>query len=760
MNIAKHIIISGRVQGVGFRPFIYRLATHYNLNGYVYNGSGQVQIYIEGKAKSIDGFVANIIKEAPPLARPVLQFVKNTSLKNKNSFKIKASQKNRRTEDKPQIHIPPDLFLCPDCLHEIETPKERRFGYAFTNCTQCGPRYTLITAMPYDRPNTSMAGFALCTDCKAEYENPSDRRFHAEPLACEACGPSLNFVQEGQNTNGDTEALTASLQALRNGLIIAVKGVGGYHLMCDAKNNTAVLRLRARKHRPDKPLAVMFPLSGKNGMEAVEEFSLPSNLERQTIFSPERPIVLVAKHNKNKLAKAIAPKLAEIGVFLPYAPLHHLLLDGFDGPLVATSGNISGEAVITNATMAEQRLGNIADGFLHHNRPIVRHADDSVMRVIASAPRPIRLGRGFAPLELGLHHSLPHPVLATGGHLKNTIALAWNKRVVVSPHIGNLDSVRALQVFEQTIDDLQNLYGVRTKTLIVDAHTGYASHRWAARQNLPLIQVQHHRAHASAVAGEHPHIENWLVFTWDGVGLGDENTLWGGEGFYGHPGAWQRVSSWREFTLSGGDKAGREPWRSASALMWGDGQDWAVGKASGPLAKTAWQKKIVTHQSSAIGRLFDAATCLITGLEMTSYEGQAPMLLENLARMENTPPHSVTAVTTTQGKDGIVRSDWAPLLPILLNKKISEQARSSIFHVSLATALVEQVLHVKKTKSFQAVGLSGGVFQNRILSEMVIHLLAQQDIKAYLPQTLPVNDGGLAYGQVIEVLNGGQNEHI
>ena len=399
-------------------------------------------------------------------------------------FQILGSQQG----DEPEVHLPPDLFCCEECLEELRDARERRFRYAFTSCTQCGPRYTIIERLPYDRPNTSMSGFALCENCRRQYQNPLDRRFHAQPLACPICGPSLRFRTGTTNLQVD-DALAAAVDALRKGAIVAVKGVGGYHLMCDPTNDDAVCTLRARKRRPHKPLAVMFPLRGVDGLDAIRECVVMNEAEERTLSDPARPIVLVRRRAACPLSRHLAPGLSELGALLPYSPLHALILDAFCGPLVATSGNISGEPVLTDNGDAEIRLGTVADAFLHHNRAIVRPADDSVIRIVGGKPRAIRLGRGIAPLEVDLPERLPEPILAVGGHMKNAIALGWERRAVISPHVGDLDSPRSLDVFAQVISDIQNLYRVEARKIVCDAHPSYASTRWALAQNLPVTRI-------------------------------------------------------------------------------------------------------------------------------------------------------------------------------------------------------------------------------------------------------------------------------
>ena len=448
------------------------------------------------------------------------------------------------------------------------------------------------------------------------------------------------------------------------------------------------------------------------------------------------------------LSDALAPGLAELGVFLPYSPLHHLLLSEFDGPLLATSGNISGEPVLTDNGEAQRRLTKIADAFLHHNRPILRPADDSVVRVIAGRARPIRIGRGFAPLEREAPRSFAEPTLAVGGHMKSAIALGWGKRIVVSPHIGELDSPRSLAVFEQVIADLQGLYRVEAKRIVCDGHPDYASTRWAATQGLPLQRVQHHMAHASALAGEHPGIARWLMVTWDGIGFGDNGDLWGGETLLGMPGAWRRVASFRPFHLTGGDAAGREPWRSAAALFWETGGDWQPNIEGAALARQAWGKRIGTPRTSSAGRLFDAAAALVLGIETASFEGQGPMMLEAIAADDC----EAIALPLACDEAGILRGDWQPLLAILTNESLSPAKRAGIFHESLAQGIAAQAAVLSASEQFDAVGLNGGVFQNRRLAERTLALLAARGIRAFLPEAIPANDGGLAFGQLIESL--------
>jgi hydrogenase maturation protein HypF len=778
---AQRIVVAGRVQGVGFRPFVYRLAQRYGLAGWVKNATGRVEIHAEGPDGALRAFAQALIAEAPALAQPRLLAAEPAAPRAHARFEIAASGAGEA-----DIHVPPDFYACDECVRELHDPDGRRHRYPFINCTQCGPRYTLVERLPYDRPNTTMAGFALCPDCRREYENPLDRRFHAEPIACPACGPRLTFRDASGEITDTASALAACVAALRAGRIVAVKGIGGYHLMCDARNDAAVARLRARKPRPHKPLAAMFPWRGADGLEAVREATMPDVEQARLLRDPMRPIVLVEKRAAlfpptalspahggegkgegeagptdaltpslslkaegglvaRNISDNIAPGLKEVGCFLPYSPLHHVLLDDFDRPLVATSGNISGEPVLTDKAEAEARLQHVAEAFLHHDRPIARPADDPVYRVIAGHPRPLRLGRGVAPLELELPLTLAEPVLAVGGHMKNTVALAWGRRCVLSPHIGDLDAPRALAVFEQVIADLQRLYGVAARRVVCDVHPGYASTRFAKKLGLPLTPVFHHHAHAAAVAGEYPEIERWLVFAWDGVGYGEDGTLWGGEALLGQPGSWQRVASFRPFRLPGGEKAGREPWRSAAALCWETGTEWHACPENTELLYAAWQKRMNAPQTSAVGRLFDAAAAL-TGLNhKSSFEGQGPMLLEAAAT-----EGEALALPLVRAAAGRWETDWSPLPPMLMDEARTVGERAAAFHASLAGALLTQAENVRAERGAFAVGLTGGVFQNRRLAEAALRLLADAGFEVMWGENIPANDAGISFGQVIE----------
>jgi len=837
---ARRIVLSGVVQGVGFRPFIYRHAQTHKLQGWVRNASGRVEVHVQGELQQLDEFIGTLIDSAPKLSRPVLESATETTAFDTGEFEILPSLADADAD----IHLPADLFTCDDCLEELNDPQDRRYRYPFINCTQCGPRYTLIESLPYDRPNTSMSAFPLCEACYAEYTDPANRRYHAEPVACAGCGPGLSYSEPGQDlVCGNEAALKLALTALAAGKVLAIKGIGGYHLVCDARNNQAVGQLRKNKPRPHKPLAVMFPAPPGNSLAVVRQYLQPNKTEAQLLKSPARPIVLVQKkrhrhpdqnrhrhldqkrhrhgpgqpldrfpvspppresgdlhpstiistkeNQKNSaphLSPAIAPGLNEVGAMLPYSPLHHTLLNDFGAPLVASSANISGEPVLTQNEDIEQRLAHVANAFLHHDRPIVRPADDPVFRVINAQPMPIRQGRGLAPVELELPFELESPLLAVGAHMKNTVALAWENRVVVSPHIGEMDSPRSLQTFGQCISDLQALYQVKAEHIICDAHPGYTPSRWAHRQSQSVHDVYHHHAHASAVYSEAALKDkspgDMLVFTWDGVGLGPDGTLWGGEALLGQPGQWQRKASFRAFRLPGGERAGREPWRSAAAICWEAGLECELQEPSDPLLHSFWQKGTNAPLTTAAGRLFDAAAALCGVVSQTSFEGQGPMQLEALASQKrhrhpdqkrhrhpdqkrhrhpdqkrhrhpresgDLHPFTIMPISAPSSTNsGIHITDWSPIIPILTDTSFNPATRATHFHQSMAHALLQQAIQIRKDSSINKIGLAGGVFQNRVLTERSITLLQENGFEVTLPLLMPVNDAAISFGQIVE----------
>ncbi len=734
---ARLLILSGHVQGVGFRPFVHRLANKYGIHGWVENWMGQVAIHAEGKADCLQNFQAELINHAPVHATPFISQSSVTDCEYYMDFSIRRS--NYHTPH--NVRIINDLPVCRDCLKELDDPADRRYRYPFINCAHCGPRYTLIRRLPYDRANTTMEQFPLCSACRREYEDSADRRYHAEPVACPACGPELTFKSGRESIAGNEQALQACVAALKRGENVAVKGVGGFHLMLDATDDQAVQRLRERKPRPHKPLAVML------AEQQLPQYVFVKKEELELLTSVQHPIVLLPQRPTGDLSALIAPHLQEVGVMLPYSPLHYLLLKEFGKPLVATSANISGEPVLTTNEDVGARLAHVADAALIHNRHVQRPADDPVYRIINQKPRSIRLGRGNAPQEMNLPFTIDRPTLAVGGHMKNTIALAWQDHIVLSPHIGDLDSPRSQQVFAQVITDIQELYHVKAERVVCDAHPNYSSSVWARTSGLELQTVFHHHAHASCLAGEYPEEKTWLVFTWDGAGFGVDKTIWGGEALFGNRGHWQQVASWRQFHLPGGERAAREPWRSAAALCWEAKRDWQPAIARVELAHEAWMKKINCVTTSSVGRLYDAAAALTGLVNEVSFEGQAPMWLEALAQQGNA---EALSLELNQDGSGVWRTDWEWLLDMFTDDKSSIADRARCFHETLALALLHQALQIREEQGDFAVGLSGGVFQNRLLTERAFALLQQHGFRCYFPERVPVNDGGLCYGQIVD----------
>ena len=743
---AQRWLIGGLVQGVGFRPFVYLLANQLRLSGTVRNCGGHVEVVCGGDTAECGSFLRKLLSEHPGIARPRLVTTEPCAPPTGSGFLILPSICGG------DAIVPVDQSICDLCLREMAEPTSRRHLYPFITCTQCGPRYTIMAGAPFDREATVMAEFPLCGACWAEYGSPLDRRFHAQVMACPDCGPRLWFRDGSAELRGNARAVAGAVAALRTGAIVAVKGIGGYHLLCDACDDAALDRLRARKRRPTKPLAVMFPRSGDDGLEILRRHCAPDAVESHSLGSSARPIVLVPLRRGSGLSKTLAPGLAELGTFLPYSPLHDLIVGAFGRPLVVTSGNLSGEPVVTEEIGAEHRLRAIADAFLHHDRPILRPAEDGVVRVIAGRARIVRLGRGSAPMERVLARALTLPVLALGGQMKVTVALGFDTRVVISPHLGDLDSPRGLEALIATTETLQRLHGVHAESLVCDSHNGYTSTRWAvAHGALPVIRIPHHQAHAAAVAGEFPQESRWLCFTWDGVGLGEDGTLWGGEALLGRPGTWSRVATFRPFAPPGGDKAAREPWRSAAALAWELGLDWMPEDVDAALAKAAWERRLNCPATSSAGRLFDAAAALLHLVQHANHEGEAPMAVEAAAAADPGTPGAAALVMPLQRRtDGVWQADWGPLVSLLTQKARPAGHRAAAFQTSMVRTLVDQAIAIRQEHGPFAVGLTGGVFQNRTVSEMALHALSAAGFRPFLPETMPCNDGGLSFGQIVE----------
>ncbi len=758
--------VRGAVQGVGFRPFVYRLATGLGLDGWVLNDARGVFLEVEGSRATLERFSERLTAEAPPHA--VIESLERAWLEPApfTGFEIRHSD----GAGEKSVAVLPDLATCPDCLEETLEAHSRRFGYPFTNCTLCGPRFTIVRALPYDRPNTTMAGFALCEPCAREYGDPLDRRFHAQPIACPACGPHVElWDDQGESLATGEAAIASALETLSSGRIVAVKGLGGFHLMCDARDEAAVARLRERKRREEKPLAVM--AATLDDARALGEIDGEA---AHALASSEAPIVLVVRRADAPLAPGVAPRLATVGVMLPATPLHHLLARGFGAPLVATSGNHSEEPICTDDREALDRLGGIADRFLVHDRPIARHVDDSVGWIAHGRFALLRRARGFAPLPVRVADSR-RVVLAVGPHLKNTIALAVGPRAFVSQHLGDLSTPEANLAFARAIRDVVALYEARPEAIAHDLHPDYESTRWAQRlakgaasregaeaalveAARRLVPVQHHHAHLAACLAENGVAGPALGVVWDGTGYGTDGTIWGGEFLLGDASGFERVGHLRSFRLPGGEIAVREPWRVALALLHDvlgaeafERDDLVPGVT--PTAETRRvlarmiPKDLHSPATTSAGRLFDAVAALAGVRTHAAYEGQAAILLEAAADRARPDAGAAYPLPLVENDGGARVLDWRPMVRAILadrDRGVPPEAIAARFHDGLVEAIVTVAAAVRAPR----VALTGGCFQNRRLAERAADRLRSAGHEVLLHRLVPPNDGGVSLGQI------------
>jgi hydrogenase maturation protein HypF len=771
---AVRILVRGQVQGVGFRPYVYRLAQRFGLGGRVLNTINGVVIELEGMPENLAGFQECLINEAPEAAVIDDCTSVRTIPTGRSSFAIDASGPSTP----PQVRVPRDLATCFACREEIFDPANRRLGYPFTNCTACGPRYSILLAMPYDRPGTSMHRFQMCAECEVEYHNPGDRRFHAQPNACAACGPQMALWDgQGRKIADSGTATAAAAELLRLGQIVALKGLGGFQLLVRADRSDAVCRLRRLKHRPSKPLAVMVP-----SLEFAKTIAALDPQECELLESPQNPIVLVQKQRSNPnfrslegfgsltLAPEVAPRVGTIGVFLPTTPLHHLLLAEVGLPLVATSGNRSEEPIVTDEHDVVARLSGIADAFLVHDRPIIRGLDDAVVRVITGQPVPFRLARGLTPLPLPALKTLAQqkscpPFLATGGHQKTALAVWTGKQAILAQHIGDMDNVDTRTLFQHVVQDLGGLYQFEPAVLACDQHPDYFTTQWAFSQNKPVTQVQHHHAHAVACMAEHDLLHREvLAFTWDGTGYGPDGTIWGGEVLQANSTGFGRVASLLPFPLPGGEQAIRNPNRAAFGLLWSmlgaDPvlQDSSLHRLLGLLPQemrllTAMIRRgINTPWTTSMGRLFDAVAALVLGAHEVSYEGEAGVWLEAVADPAVDDAYSLPlgppdGNEPMAGDRTIPRGDWRPMLSAIL-KDLAANVGRGVIAAQFHNALAQWAAAVASMQPLRDVVLSGGCFQNRLLTERTVAALVHGNTRVYVHAQIPPGDGGLAVGQL------------
>ncbi len=745
------ISVRGIVQGVGFRPFVFNLAESLRLTGWVNNTSAGVEMELNGAPEALQRFLTTLQTAPPPLARIDEISSRPIPPNGFTRFEIRAS----KALEGAFLPVSPDVAICADCRRELLDPADRRYRYPFINCTHCGPRFSIIQDIPYDRPNTTMRGFALCPNCQAEYENPRDRRFHAQPVACAACGPQLWYEEGGQRRTEREDALQKARQAIVDGKIVAVKGLGGYHLACDATNSQAVAELRRRKKRSDKPFALM-----AYSLDAIREAAQVSDAEAALLTSRQSPVVLLERLPDSPIAEEVAPGQRTLGFMLPYTPLHLLLMEpaaGFPHALVMTSANLSEEPIAYEDADALRRLAPLADAFLLHDRPIYMRVDDSVMRVMADQPTLLRRARGFAPDSLPLLLDVP-PLLAAGGELKNTFCLARDRYAFLSHHIGDLENLETLRSFEEGITHYQRLFRVQPQLLACDLHPNYLSSRYARARSqaegLPLVEVQHHHAHLAACLADnaYPADQPVIGLTLDGTGYGTDGAIWGGEVLIGSYAGYERRFHLAYTPQPGGDSATRKPARMALAHLWQAGLDWDADYPCGEslcyeersVLKIQLERKLNSPLTSSMGRLFDAAAALLGVRQAVTYEGQAAIELEALAEPAEQGYYPFEMQGDTFNPAPVwsaLLADWRAGLPL--------PTLSARFHNSVAQVMLRCCQQIRAERGMQTVALSGGVWQNQFLFTRTLQLLHAENFQTLIHRHTPPNDGCVALGQAL-----------
>ena len=738
-RVRRRLRVSGIVQGVGFRPFVHNLAADLGLAGFVGNDTDGVFIEVEGAEPDLDRFAVLLDTDVPPAAR--IRSIEATPIDavGETSFRIVAS--HHATTGTALVS--PDLRTCDDCLAELHDPADRRFRYPFINCTNCGPRFTITVRTPYDRPDTTMAPFEMCAACRAEYDDPDDRRFHAQPNACPECGPTVSSNPPSGDPIGDARSRIAA------GEIVAIKGLGGYHLACDATSDAAVERLRVRKGRVDKPFAVMV-----GNLETARALAVIEPGEERLLTSRERPIVLLRKRPGAGISALVAPGNGHLGIMLPYTPLHALLLDPGD-VWVMTSGNRSEEPIAIGNEEAVDRLGSIADAFVTHDRDIHAPCDDSVVRVLDGDEYPIRRSRGYTPFPVSIPFNVP-PILATGGELKATFCLASGRDGFMSQHIGDMENLETLDAFTAAVGHFTDLFRIEPGMIACDMHPGYLSTKWALRRGLPVERIQHHHAHIASLMAEHGRTGRIIGFSFDGTGYGNDGTIWGGEILVAGYEGFDRVGHLAPVPLPGGDTAVRSPARMALVHLHAAGIPWdddlppvrALSGTERTLLATQIERTVNTVPTTSMGRLFDAVAALAGVCETATYEAQAAIELEALADTACGDPYRFTL--RDDGHSMVI--DPRPVLAAIVDDLRSGTARRTIaarFHIGVADAVVAAAENIRAATDLATVGLSGGVFQNVTLTRAARTRLHDAGFEVLVHRLVPPNDGGLALGQAV-----------
>jgi hydrogenase maturation protein HypF len=725
--------IEGIVQGVGFRPFVYTLALQHSLKGFVLNDSSGVKISLEGESENIAMFEKELYSKLPPLARIDNLEKVTAKLENFSEFCI---TKSLESESKHSL-VSPDFAMCSECLSEMRDKNNRRYNYFFTNCTNCGPRYSIIKTVPYDRPNTSMQPFIMCEDCQKEYDNPLDRRYHAQPISCEKCGPTLTLKDMSSNAlSTNLEAINDLAKLIKQGNIVAMKGMGGFHLICDATNSKTIKALREKKRRPSKPFAVMM-----KDIEEIEATCKVNEAEKDRVLSNERPIVLL-KTKQNNLSPLIAPFIDRLGVFLAYTPLHVKLLDNLENPIIATSANQSGEPIITNENDLKSKLNGIVDYYLDYNREIVNSSDDSVLQVIDGKDLMMRASRGITPMSMRVKSTEERKILAVGAHQKNAIAIYINNQIILSPYIGDLDNIATVNSFHRTLKTFKEFYGFEPDLIVCDKHPLYETTKWAKQQNIPLVQVQHHYAHILSCMFEHDIDEKVLGVAWDGTGYGDDGTIWGGEFFVCDREKYERVAYFEPFLLLGGDASIKDIKRIALSMILDCEEDeiysdfFATFNSSQiNLLKQIHKKELNAPKCSAVGRLFDMVAVIAGVCEKVSYDGESGLILETLYDKNIKESYNIYL-------DGKIIKYKHIIKDMIKDEDSSLIASKFINSLANIVSLLSQQYGLKTL-------LSGGVFQNRTLLELIL----KKDNKTFFQNKLPINDGSVAIGQLTCILS-------
>jgi hydrogenase maturation protein HypF len=747
MPQGRRIEVVGTVQGVGFRPWVYRVATQLGIRGQVRNDVRGVTVEAFGEPSALDGLVRALESDPPPASE--IRSLRWKEIPSREAVGFEIAPSLPGTERR--VSIPADLATCAACTEEIFDFSNRRYRYPFTNCTDCGPRFTIALDAPYDRPVTSMAGFVMCEACQREYEDPRDRRFHAQPNACPRCGPRLQLLDSRGRHLASADPLREAAAALRAGNVVAVKGLGGYHLACDATSSEAVQLLRDRKHRDAKPFAVMV-----RELRDARELAIVSESEAKLLQSVERPIVLLRRKVGRTVAPEIAPENPLVGVMLAYTPLHHLLLAEAERPLVMTSGNLSDEPIVFEDAEALSQLRDIADLFLTHDRPIVTRCDDSVTRIVGGAPMLLRRSRGYVPRPISLARPVARPVLACGAQLKNTFCLAAGEVAVLGPHVGDLDQVEVHRSYEESIERMQRFLGCKPEVIAYDLHPDYASTRYALERPEPVkVAVQHHHAHVASAMAEHGLESPVIGVAFDGAGYGTDGTSWGGEVLLVSPGAFQRCATLRPVALAGGERAIREPWRIGLALLLDayDGDPpglWnfpAIPREPAVLVRQALTRGINAPRAHGMGRVFDGLGALVLGLGKSRFEGEVA-LAWNLAAAPGA--HGRYPITIDTG-GSLLELDLRPTVRAVVEEHLRGVPASRIsasFHDTLAHATATLVGLVRDRVGHFPVVLTGGCFQNARLTESLTMAL-EPEFKVHLQRKVPPGDGGIALGQVV-----------